>query len=254
MTRPKPIKPRETEAKALADLVVTYVVRPSFRQLVAQLSGLSLQAALAFAQKLSRTELVDEGAAVPFEKVAAVFSAIQTRHQTETITSFKLALDIDIRSVLRETEVKLWLEKKTDEYVALIKTLPKRLHKDLLRRLVAWEQETPFSQSDLKALLKDVYDVTSYNLRRLVRDLDSKLVGALTEFRQRQLGIAKYEWLTVSDQRVRPTHAANAGQLYTWTQPPPTGHPGFELQCRCVAYPLVTRREEEELKRRIRHD
>lgn len=48
-----------------------------------------------------------------------------------------------------------------------------------------------------------------------------------------------YVWRTRGDGRVRATHAANNGRIFSWNNPPPTGHPGEDYGCRCVAEPYV---------------
>ena len=34
---------------------------------------------------------------------------------------------------------------------------------------------------------------------------------------------------------MRPTHEANNGKIFCYNYPPPTGHPGAEINCRCYA-------------------
>ena len=46
-----------------------------------------------------------------------------------------------------------------------------------------------------------------------------------------------YTWRTVGDDKVRGAHAALAGQVFSWSSPPPSGHPGTEPNCRCWAEP-----------------
>lgn len=46
-----------------------------------------------------------------------------------------------------------------------------------------------------------------------------------------------YIWRTRGDDKVRPSHAANNGQIFAWDDPPPTGHPGEDYGCRCTAEP-----------------
>lgn len=36
---------------------------------------------------------------------------------------------------------------------------------------------------------------------------------------------------------MRPSHAANEGRIFSWDNPPPTGHPGEGHGCRCWAEP-----------------
>ena len=47
-----------------------------------------------------------------------------------------------------------------------------------------------------------------------------------------------YEWRTRGDGRVRSSHRENDGQVFSWDNPPPTGHPGEDYGCRCRAIPV----------------
>lgn len=46
-----------------------------------------------------------------------------------------------------------------------------------------------------------------------------------------------YIWRTRSDNKVRASQAANNGKIFSWDNPPPTGHPGEDYGCRCTAEP-----------------
>ena len=48
-----------------------------------------------------------------------------------------------------------------------------------------------------------------------------------------------YIWRTQGDGKVRASHAANDGKIFAWDDPPPTGHPGEDYGCRCIAEPYV---------------
>ncbi len=48
----------------------------------------------------------------------------------------------------------------------------------------------------------------------------------------------RYTWRTVGDNRVRNRHAENDGKVFAWDNPPPTGHPGDDHNCRCWAEPV----------------
>lgn len=47
-----------------------------------------------------------------------------------------------------------------------------------------------------------------------------------------------YIWRSQNDDKVRLDHAVNAGQIFAWDNPPPTGHPGQDYGCRCTAEPF----------------
>lgn len=99
---------------------------------------------------------------------------------------------------------------------------------------------------DIAAEIGSSFDLLDYEAERLARDQVSKLNGEMTKLRQTELGITKYTWTTAGDERVRDTHAANEGKVFSWDDPPATGHPGEEINCRCVAIPVMESVVEEE--------
>lgn len=46
-----------------------------------------------------------------------------------------------------------------------------------------------------------------------------------------------YTWRTAGDDRVRGSHAALNGRVFSWANPPEHGHPGHEANCRCWPEP-----------------
>jgi len=86
---------------------------------------------------------------------------------------------------------------------------------------------------------RDIVTKTKNRAKLIARDQVSKLNGQLTGLRQKNIGIEKYPWRTSQDERVRPSHIANNGKVFSWDSPPPaTGHPGEDVQCRCHAEPI----------------
>ncbi len=47
----------------------------------------------------------------------------------------------------------------------------------------------------------------------------------------------RYVWRTRHDPKVRSTHRENDGRIFSWDDPPETGHPGADHNCRCEAIP-----------------
>ena len=89
----------------------------------------------------------------------------------------------------------------------------------------------------------------------IARDQVSKLNGEIAQLRQRNIGIERYYWRTMTDERVRPEHQSMDGLMCRWDDPsvysadkgktwkPRTGdmvrlHPSEDYQCRCYADPV----------------
>lgn len=47
----------------------------------------------------------------------------------------------------------------------------------------------------------------------------------------------RYVWRTRGDGKVRLEHRRNEGRIFRWDDPPDTGHPGEDYNCRCEAEP-----------------
>jgi len=161
-------------------------------------------------------------------------------HRWRTARALGRALGVDIRPLLTDAAIQPFLHQRVAENVALIQTIEPRYHADLLRDIIRLQAETPFDRAALQKMLARNYRSTGYNLRRLTRDQNNKMIGQLTGIRQRELGVEQYIWRTSADERVRPSHESKNGQRFWWDAPPPdTGHPGYDIQCRCVAQAVI---------------
>ena len=100
-------------------------------------------------------------------------------------------------------------------------------------------ESTPYF-SMTKEIMKVNGDI-EYKAKRIARDQTSKFNAALNQQRQTNLGVEEYVWRTVGDgDRVRKTHRANNGKTFRWDKPSKiTGHPGHDIQCRCIAQPVI---------------
>lgn len=98
--------------------------------------------------------------------------------------------------------------------------------------------EEGLRSSALADALEQRLGVTRSRAKLIARDQVGKAQSAVIEARQRALGITRYEWRTAGDDRVRPSHRALEGQVFRWDAPPAVGHPGEDIQCRCIAIPI----------------
>lgn len=88
--------------------------------------------------------------------------------------------------------------------------------------------------------LKDILDITDSKAAFIARDQIGKLNGQLDRLRQTELGVDKYVWRGMDDDRERDTHRENNDEIFSWDDPPlETGHPGEDYNCRCYAEPVL---------------
>lgn len=95
--------------------------------------------------------------------------------------------------------------------------------------------------------LTQVGSVTESRAKLIARDQTNKMNGAFNKERQTEVGISQYTWRTAGDERVREEHAAHEGEIFDWDDAPAdTGHPGEDINCRCVAEPYFNLEEDED--------
>jgi SPP1 gp7 family putative phage head morphogenesis protein len=169
------------------------------------------------------------------------FNDIANMTRRQMTRQFSNSLGIDL--FLREP----WLQAELDGFVQsnveLIQSIPEQQFKkieSLVQRNVRQGRRIEDTIKDLKGNFKGSLKNQPRNRAELIaRDQTSKLQGDLNHLRQTNLGIKEYIWRTSSDERVRPTHRANNGKTFAWDDPPATGHPGEDFQCRCIAEPII---------------
>ena len=180
-------------------------------------------------------------AAVATNGARSTFTQINTWHKARFRKSMRRYFGIRV-DLLRDTPIDL--EARVRENVGLVRTIPERFHAGLAQKIEAIQMDAPFDQQKLRSVLRREYKSSGYNLRRLTRDQTSKLTGQLNQARQTELGIDRYRWETSGDERVRPTHNDNDGQVFAWDDPPAaTRHPGEDVQWRCGAIAVIESRQ-----------
>lgn len=121
----------------------------------------------------------------------------------------------------------------------LITSIP---NEELLRVSGAVERGLQEGAS-IKTITEDIeksFGITRRRAKTIARDQTTKLNASLTKLRQQELGVDEYEWQTSGDERVRESHKKNDGKIFRWDSPPAaTGHPGTDVNCRCVAIPIL---------------
>jgi SPP1 gp7 family putative phage head morphogenesis protein len=160
-----------------------------------------------------------------------------TFHRKRFIAEIKKAVGIDISSIATDDGIDILLERRVAENVDLINTIPSEYF-DRVRKTVTEGIARGDDFFSIRENLKKDFKITEGRARTIARDQVSKMNGALNEFRQNDIGITHYTWRTSEDERVRKSHKKNDGKRFAWNDPPSeTGHPGNDVNCRCVADP-----------------
>ena len=169
------------------------------------------------------------------QAAAQQMGILKRQHTADFTRRMSRWLGVNVGPLMPSLGVEKLMETRINGFADLIRTIPARHHAALKQNLLKLATDKPFDEKALSDVLRQTNKLTGYNVRRIARDQTSKAVGALNQARQQQIGIVEYVWLTAEDERVRGTHAANNGLTFRWDQPPGTGNPGEDIQCRCTA-------------------
>lgn len=151
--------------------------------------------------------------------------------------SIKAVTGIDISPALTKApDVQQALDFHTRTNIDLITSIPEQYFEKISESVTA-NFKAGMRYEDIADEIAHIGGVTDSRANLIARDQTSKMNGAFNEIRQTDLGIEGYIWQGAEDERERETHLANEGQFFRWDSPPDTGHPGQDIQCRCVAIP-----------------
>ena len=154
-------------------------------------------------------------------------------------SAMKSAIGINVESVVQNEGLEDILIATTRENVALIKSIPEEYLKKVEGIVFRGTIQGNTSTSMIKQLQK-LNKSTTKRAKLIARDQTAKLNAALVEKRSKNLAVEEYIWRTAGDERVRPNHASKNGKVFRWDDPPKdTGHPGQDIQCRCVAQVII---------------
>lgn len=149
------------------------------------------------------------------------------------------AVGIDLNNIVQREGLEDILFATTRDNVMLIKTIPEEYFNKIEGIVFRGTIQGRAATSMIKQIQK-VGKVTEKRARLIARDQSSKLNSALNQQRAQNLGVEEYVWRTAGDERVRDSHKTKNGKVFRWDDPPEdTGHPGQDIQCRCVAQAII---------------
>lgn len=145
------------------------------------------------------------------------------------------SVGIDLRAVIHaDTRIASEVDAAIEANVALIKSIPVEYF-ERLREAIDKSWTDGARWESLAKTIQQVGDVTESRAKLIARDQTGKLNSDFNRVRQRSLGIDRYIWSTVQDERVRRSHAALNGTTHRWDQPPEVdgepAHPGQPINC-----------------------
>lgn len=142
---------------------------------------------------------------------------------------FKAVLGVEIPLV--EPYLDSTIKSFVKQNVSLIKSIPEQYF-DRIEQTVLRDVQSGTLTEEIAEDVDDIYGVSESKATLIARDQTAKLNGNLAQMRQTEVGVYRYIWSTSLDERVRDSHAAKEGEIFSWDDPPAdTGHPGEDINC-----------------------
>lgn len=168
------------------------------------------------------------------------FQDRQFRMLVKSKTGVDIPASADFKGLDRNqrTRVERWLAAERDRWIAeqirLISSLTDRHAERATQILTQWAGQPEKIKGELVRVLG-----MAHNRAELIADDQfNKGVEVLNRARFQSLGSIAYRWVSEHDDRVRPTHRARDGQVFSYNG---ATHPGWEIRCRCHAEPIFPR-------------
>lgn len=198
--------------------------------------AISAKALMKVLEKYEKSDRISQA-----ENIANGFvSRGDAQNHAEVSTNLKNQTGIDLSAYLRNNpNVVERVNELTVSNIQLIKSI-RTQYLDKVQNAVTQAVVNGTLNKDLGEQLKKLGKDAESRAMLIARDQSSKLNAALTRARHEEMGIKKYMWSTSGDERVRASHAEKDGKIFEYTNPPAdTGHPGHDVNCRCVQIPVL---------------
>jgi SPP1 gp7 family putative phage head morphogenesis protein len=254
---PRQIPPKMVELDYAGALVkVVKRARTAYQPLLRALPGI-----LEHAEAARRGDHMDAGAADKVKAllahaVAATRSTIKqpeleslarkfadrtsTYHKGQLTRQVRAALGAD--PVFKDKGLSAKVDHFAHENAALIERIPERLHGDVATLVTRGVASGRRAATDIADDIEERFDVSERHARLVARDQVGKFYADLNHARQREMGVTRFIWRAVADERTRPEHLEIDGQTFSYDDPPEVDGeialPGEQIQCRCWSEPV----------------
>ena len=221
---------------------------PFFMDDASGFQAISAQALLKVLEKYEKTDRTSQA-----ENIAQGFvNRGNIQNQAEVSTNLKNQTGVDLAAYLRSSpNITEKVNVMTTANVQLIKSIRSQ-YLDKVKNAVTQALVSGSLNKDLTAQIKALGQTTGKRAMFIARDQSSKLNAALTQARHEDVGVTKYMWSTSGDERVRDSHAEKDGQIFEYANPPAdTGHPGHDVNCRCVAIAVFDEVQEKQINEQL---
>lgn len=200
------------------------------------------------------------------EKIDKIKAYLDGLQDTTDYARNNLSFDVEINGIMKNLDVQL---KRSVDAIGIIppeltdfqiKEISKNYTNNLDYYINKWtgseiiklrEKLEPYildgyrSESLEDMILKEK-NVSKKKAKFLARQETKLLVAEYRKNRFKQVGVSRYRWSAVMDERTRELHRELNGKIFSWDEPPiidahtgERGNPSEAYNCRCVAIPVI---------------
>lgn len=169
-----------------------------------------------------------------------------------TIYSFNKDFEASVKSISVKVQLtKEQREKIRKEYTENMKLYVRKWTEDeiiKLRKQVQSNVSAGMRYEGLVKIIKDSKRVSDNKAQFLARQETNLLLTEMRKQRYTDVGVNKYKWVTLHDDKVRHRHRQLDGKVISWDNPPIVtepgeavrrAHAGADFNCRCIAHPVI---------------
>lgn len=167
----------------------------------------------------------------------------------KTTTNLNNAIGVDVENIIKSENLTEFIELQTIQNAELIKSVPQQSIEDI-RRIVLNGLSQGLRAEEIQKQISgnnssSVFNKMNNRIATIARTETAKINSQITNKRLENLGIKKAIWDATGDSRTRECHLARDGKEYNIAEglysscDGKTIQPGQEINCRCVARPIV---------------
>jgi SPP1 gp7 family putative phage head morphogenesis protein len=163
-------------------------------------------------------------------KVAQAYAQEERRHRTGLGKSIQSRYGFSMDEIFSDRDVAAQVGTAIQKSVSLITGLNDELAKKVEFTVLDAAQKGE-TKTILSQRLRKEMGITKNRAMLIASDQVASLNATLNRVRHEQVGVDKYVWETMMDDRVRPDHEERQGRVFSWDDPPWDGNPGEAINC-----------------------
>lgn len=174
---------------------------------------------------------------------------VATLNGNKTTAAVQNALGVDLKNIIQSENLSDFVEMQIVKNAELIKSVPQESLEDI-RRIIFNGLSSGIRYEELASAIaghnsSSVFNKMNVRIKTIARTEVAKINSQIANKRLSNLGIEKAVWNATGDSRTRPCHEKRDGKEYLISEglysscDGLTIQPGQEINCRCVAVPVV---------------